>query len=154
IDVLFRSVAADYGPRVVGVLLSGNLDDGTAGFAAIKQRLGVTIAQDPAEALFPSMPQSAIDGTEVDYVVPLERISELLQRLVAEPIHPETLPPVPREMLMEIEMAGRARGVAPGEIGRPSTFGCPECGGPLNQITEGDVVRFRCHVGHAWSPES
>src|SRR5262249_38810525 len=96
-----------------------------------------------------------IEGVEVDHIVPVERMAAVLERVVAEPIPPDELPPVREEMLMEIDIAGRAESAkAFGKLGRPSLLGCPECGGPLNLIYDGEFERYRCHVGHAWSPES
>ena len=84
IDVLFRSAASSYGPRVVGVLLSGLLDDGTSGLAAIKQRGGLAVVQDPADAMFPDMPRSALRNVDLDHVLPLDAIGPALGRLVDE----------------------------------------------------------------------
>jgi two-component system chemotaxis response regulator CheB len=152
IDVLFRSAAVAYGARVIGLILTGNLDDGTAGFVAIKRRSGLTVAQDPAEALFPSMPQSAIANAPVDHVVRLEEIAPLLQRLVTEPVPIGPAESVPDYMRLEVDLAGGALGGHPEDaIGEPASLGCPDCGGPLRRVDEGSITRFRCHVGHAWS---
>ena len=151
IDVLFRSAAAEYGPRVIGVLLSGSMDDGTAGFAAIQERGGTTIAQDPGDALFPSMPRSAIDHTRVDHVVAASAIGLLLARLVAERAPARELGPVPSPMLMEIETAIGVGSHPEEAVGQQPSFGCPDCGGPLAAIEDSAGIRFRCHVGHAWS---
>jgi two-component system, chemotaxis family, protein-glutamate methylesterase/glutaminase len=146
IDVLFRSAARAYGRRVVGVVLTGNLDDGTAGLAAIKSAGGLALVQDPAGADFPSMPLSAIENVEVDQVVPLERMAETLVTLVGEPAEE-----VPASSILALEEdLGE-----PGSLyGAPSGFTCPDCGGGLWELAEGGLLRYRCRTGHAFSPES
>ena len=156
IDPLFRTAARYYGPRVVGVILSGSLDDGTAGLAAIKQRGGLAVVQDPREALFSGMPQSALDNVEVDHCLPIAEIAPLLARLVLEPAEAEDAYPVTERMdfesyvpqMKEISMEDIER------IGEPSVFTCPECHGTLWEVHDGDLLRFRCHVGHAFSADS
>ena len=156
-DVLFRSAAYVYGPRVAGVVLSGSLDDGTAGLAAIKQRGGVAIVQDPGDALYPGMPSSALQDVAVDYCVPVAQIGETLKRLARDPASgngAETM--ADDDMKTEIEMASfdPAAYDEQRHPGTPSGFGCPDCGGALWELREGELVRFRCRVGHAWSVES
>jgi two-component system chemotaxis response regulator CheB len=156
IDPLFRSAASTYGPRVIGVLLTGNLDDGTSGLAAVKRYGGLAVVQDPEDALFPSMPRSAIEHVHVDRVVPLRQMAKVLQDLIETPI-PATDFDVSRDDLMENEFS--AGDLEPAERaeqhpGTPSTFGCPDCGGVLWELREGEFVRFRCRVGHAWSGDA
>jgi len=157
IDPLFRSAAQVYGPRAVGVILSGNLDDGTAGMWAIKQLGGVTIAQDPDTALFRSMPESAVRHVRMDYVLPLNEIPAVLLHLVSgtgpEPARPA--PTVPAVDL-EVRIAAEANPIEAGllELGDPSAFTCPECHGVLLQLRDAEQIRFRCHTGHAFSPQS
>ena len=156
IDVMFRSAAVAYGVRVIGVVLTGNLDDGTAGCLAIKQCGGTTIAQDPHEAVFPSMPQSIVDNWLADHVSGMAAMPKLLQQLTTEPIDMTAVPEVPPGLRMEVDMASGTMGGHPEQtIGEPSNFGCPDCGGPLREIrtAHGDA-RFRCHVGHAWAATS
>ncbi len=146
IDVLFRSAARSFGRRVVGVVLTGNLDDGTAGLAAIKSAGGMALVQDPAEADYPGMPRSAIENVAVDHVVPLDRVAELLVRLVNEPIADFTVP----SFLAGEEELGQS-----GQLhGTPSGFTCPDCGGGLWELSEAGLTRYRCRTGHAFSPES
>jgi two-component system chemotaxis response regulator CheB len=156
IDPMFRSAALAYGARVIGVILSGNLDDGTSGLLAIKRRRGTAVVQDPDGATFPSMPQSAIDHVDVDHVVKLDDLGSLLNALAKEPT-PSLRPAVADDDAeKEIEYAEvdleRIENVEnhPGEL---AAFGCPDCGGTLWKLREGDLVRFRCRVGHAWSSE-
>ena len=156
VDTLFRSAALAHGPRVVGVVLSGSLDDGTAGLAAVKGRAGVTVAQDPAEALFDSMPRSAIEHGVVDHVLPVGELGPLLGRLATEsPARAPDGAPTP-DMEQEVWMAE----LDPNAInsdhqpGVLSGFSCPECGGTLWELEERGLVRYRCRVGHAYSVDS
>jgi two-component system chemotaxis response regulator CheB len=155
IDVLFRTAARALGPRVMAVILSGALDDGTAGGVAVKLRGGTCLAQDPEEALHPSMPRSAIHAGCVDIVGTLSEIAEALIDLAGQPA-PEVAPPVSPLMNLEAVMADLdPRGFGDHEHpGVPAAFSCPDCQGTLYQINEGGLVRFRCRVGHAWSVES
>ena len=159
IDPLFRSAAQVYGPRAIGVVLSGNLDDGTAGLWAIKQLGGTAIVQDPADALFPSMPRSALNNVRVDHSVRLAELSPLLVRLTAEPVEepsPGDVSEVLPSLEVEVKIAKEHNPIDAGlhEIAEPSAFACPECHGVLLQLKEGGRIRFRCHTGHAYSTES
>jgi two-component system, chemotaxis family, protein-glutamate methylesterase/glutaminase len=156
IDPLFRSAARAFGPRVVGVVCTGSLDDGTSGLQAIKARGGVTLVQDPAEAMYPSMPLSAIRNVAVDHVLPIAEIGPLLARLVAEPAPDEAAFPMPRDMALEIQLAeGDMDPINAQQIpGAPSVFACPECHGTLFEVQDGELLRFRCRVGHAYSSDS
>lgn len=153
IDSLFRSAAVAYGPRVIGVILSGMLDDGTAGLEAIKLCGGIAVVQDPHDATSPEMPQSALDNVEVDHRVPLKNLGALLQKLANQPAG--IAPAVPDAIRRESRVSFDGVPVAD----RSGTqFICPDCGGPLHRIGEkehaGDLERYRCMVGHAFSPES
>ena len=154
-DALFRTAARTYGPRVVGVVLSGVLDDGTAGLLAVKQAGGLAVVQHPDDALYGGMPQSALDHVAVDHCAPVAGLAALLARLAAEPI-PDAGPGLSAEAEKEADMAELEPGAthAHDRPGNPSPFGCPECGGVLWEIHEGDLLRFRCRVGHAWSADS
>lgn len=146
--MLFRSAALIYGPRTIGVVLSGALDDGTAGLQAIKARGGVTVVQDPHDALFTGMPVSAIETVAVDHVLPAADIAALITRLV------------------EAEVAGRNPGRRPTLLVREVAMSemdpvlvadeahCPDCGGVLWQQPDEPHLRFRCRVGHAYGAES
>ncbi|MBV9189588.1 MAG: chemotaxis protein CheB [Betaproteobacteria bacterium] len=155
VDPLFRSAAYIYGPRVVGVVLSGALDDGTAGLWAIKMRGGTAVVQDPADAMHRSMPLSALDNVEVDYKVPVAEIGPLLARLTREEAAPEPLIAATEREKMEAEVKiareadSRIESVM--QYGQLSPFTCPECHGVLTMFREGNIVRFRCHTGHALS---
>jgi two-component system chemotaxis response regulator CheB len=154
IDVLFRSAARAYGPRVVGVVLSGMLDDGTAGLQAIKQQGGVAVVQSPDEALFSGMPRSALENVATDYCLSVHDMGGLLAKLSQKPV-PERERSVSSEMNVEVGMAEMDEQAFQTEErpGTPSGFGCPECGGSLWELKEGELIRFRCRVGHAYSAE-
>jgi two-component system chemotaxis response regulator CheB len=156
VDVLFRSAARAAGRRVVAVVLSGALDDGTAGLIAVRARGGIGVAQEPDDAMYPSMPRNAVEVGGAEHVVPAEKIGALLAELLAEDLPDvDELPP---SDLMDTETA--MANLEPDALhaddrpGTPSGFGCPSCHGALFSITEGGMERFRCRVGHAWSPEA
>jgi two-component system chemotaxis response regulator CheB len=156
IDPLFRSAAQVYGPGAIGVILTGSLDDGTAGLWAVKQLGGIAIVQDPDDALFPGMPQNALDHVNVDHVVPLERIAPLLVQLTTMPKEVPVEFPVPEPLQIEVKIAMEHNPIDAGleGIGVPSIFACPECHGVLLQVEEGSRLRFRCHTGHGFSVAS
>ncbi len=154
-DTLFRSAARAYGPRVVGVVLSGMLDDGTAGVQAIKRRSGQVIIQDPDEALFSSMPRHAMEHVKPDFVLPVAQIAPTLTQLASTPIEEADMNDIPPEMETEVEQAMfDLQAMEGGHPGTPSQFACPECHGVLWEIEDGPLVRYRCRVGHAYSPAS
>jgi two-component system chemotaxis response regulator CheB len=156
IDPLFRSAAVSYGENVIGVLVSGNLDDGTAGLLAIKQRGGTAIVQDPDDAQFPGMPRAALSSVALDYSLPSGEIGPLLLRLAQQPGEAEGTPDAPARMNEEIaiEELNMAAIENDDKNGTPSVYGCPDCGGTLWELNEEDVLRFRCRVGHAYTAES
>jgi two-component system, chemotaxis family, protein-glutamate methylesterase/glutaminase len=141
IDPLFRSAARAYGPHVAAIILSGTLDDGTAGLREVTQQGGIGIVQDPDTALYPGMPRSAVRHVKVDAILGLDQIAPALMRLADR--HP---PPGSRPLSATTKPE-------PEEL-EASRFGCPDCGGPLWEINQGDVTRFRCAIGHAYSAES
>ena len=153
VDPLFRSAARFYGPRVVSVVLSGTLDDGASGTFAVKMRGGLTMVQDPSEALFSSMPQSAATYVEVDWSLPVAEMGPLLARLAAEPVAEEGVAPVSRELEIESKVAAMEAGALHENErpGTPSGFACPDCSGALWELQDGDLVRYRCRVGHAFT---
>lgn len=153
-DPLFRSAARAYGQRVVGVVLSGGMDDGSLGLQAIKQHGGVAIVQDPDEAMYPSMPESAMRNVEVDHVL---RVSEMPQALVQLSANGRHLGG--NRMKHAKNQSGDSAVVADMSTanhlkGPPSAFICPECGGSLWELEQGNMLHYRCHVGHAYTAES
>lgn len=155
IDPLFRSAAWAYGPRAVGVVLTGNLDDGTAGLWAIKSCGGTTIVQEPNDAHHPGMPMNALMHNRIDHRLPLEGIAALLTQLAQQapdPFVPRDPPPTLED---EVEYAKLNRGLHDtGALGRLSPFTCPSCRGALWELEEGEHLRYRCHTGHAYSQAS
>jgi two-component system chemotaxis response regulator CheB len=156
VDPLFRSAAQVYGPRVIGVILTGYLDDGTAGLWAVKQLGGTTVVQDPHDALAPSMPASALNQVRVDHCLPVAEIAPLLARLTAAPLEEEGEYEVPEELDIEVKIAKENTALDVGvlKLGEPSNYACPECHGVLLQLKEEKRIRFRCHTGHAYSVDS
>jgi two-component system chemotaxis response regulator CheB len=151
VDPLFRSLAKTYGSRVVGVILSGALDDGTFGLMAVKQAGGTAIVQHPYEAALPSMPLSAIQNVEVDHILRSGDIGPLLIQAVGEGVEFPPLPQDPDPEDRDIFL----NTVSPDQLhGDPSLFSCPECGGALWEFKEGNLSRFRCHTGHGFTSES
>ncbi|MGL4621652.1 MAG: chemotaxis protein CheB, partial [Chroococcidiopsis sp.] len=155
VDTLFRTAARAYGQRVVGVVLSGTLDDGTAGLMAVKQRDGVAIVQDPKEAMYSGMPRSAIENVEVDRILPVAEMAALLVELARQPIVTKTAA-ISDDMEMEADMAELELNAMqnPDRPGTPSPYACPDCGGVLWELDEGRLMRFRCRTGHAYSTDS
>jgi two-component system chemotaxis response regulator CheB len=158
VDPLFRSAAYIYGPRVIGIVLSGALDDGTAGLWTVKLRGGTAIVQDPSDAVHRSMPLNALENMAVDYKLPAAEIGELLGALARQEADGE--PDVPekerRKTEHEVRIAAEKDGLDEHimSYGELSPFACPECHGVLTLLQEGSIVRFRCHTGHAFSEDS
>ena len=159
IDALFRSAARWAGPRTIGVVLTGARDDGTTGMRAIKQRGGIAIVQDPSEATFPSMPLSVMQDIKVDYSLPLREIAPLLNTLSQETAEEEGRYPVSHEIeiearIAEQEMESEELIASVEKLGRISKLTCPDCHGALWEMHDDELLRYRCHVGHAYSAES
>jgi two-component system chemotaxis response regulator CheB len=154
IDALFHSAAASCGSRVIGVLLSGSLSDGTAGLRAIKRCGGLAIVQKPEEALTPSMPRSALRYVDVDYVRSVAEMPALLASLARQPVGPS--PEVPMDIRLEAAIGAQelADMKVDQMLGKVSPFTCPECHGALWEIRDGPMLRFRCHVGHAYTADA
>ena len=157
VDPLFRSAAWTYGPRVVGVVLSGTLDDGASGLWASRTCGGVTVVQDPAEALHSEMPTSALMALNVDHCLPLAGIATLLQQLAHETAPEPRKTPLPEPLGLEVAATMREKDTDVEDmrkLGQPAGFSCPACHGGLWELTEGELTVYRCHIGHAYAPES
>lgn len=153
VDVLFRSAARACGPRVIAVVLSGSLDDGTAGAIAVKERGGLVLAQDPAEAAYPGMPQSVIKHVDVTEVATAGQLGAAVARLCRTPATPGGSFVGTDLVMAEVESAAMpdSSSHAVEQNRQPAAFGCPECHGALFEIEDGGLLRFRCRLGHAWS---
>jgi len=159
IDALFRSAARWAGPRVIGVVLTGARDDGKVGMRAVQQRGGITIVQDPLEAPFPSMPMSVLQEIKVDYSLPLREIAPLLHTLSRETPDEEERYPVPDDVeiesrIAEQNMEGDQLIASVERLGKISRLTCPDCHGALWEINDDEILRYRCHVGHAFTSEA
>jgi two-component system chemotaxis response regulator CheB len=156
IDPLFRSAARAYGRRVVGVILTGLRDDGTAGLIAVKVAGGAAVVQDPTEAAFADMPRNALRYLEVDYCLALAEISPVLVRLTQRPVPRRKTEMMGHtfeqsDALIQQQMAAVERG----EItAGPALFSCPDCGGTLWRFQEGAFTQLQCRIGHRYTPES
>jgi len=152
IDVLFRSAAAAYSTRVIGIVLTSSLDDGTTGMLAIKRSGGTCMVQDPNEAEYPDMPLSVLNNMEIDYCIPLNQMGETIFEITQT--NPEEIA-APKEVIIESEIAERV--VVDYEhvkqLGEKSIYACPDCGGGLWDIPKqnGKSERYRCHIGHSYS---
>ena len=156
IDPLFRSAAAHFGARAIGIILTGYLDDGTSGLHAIKQCGGTAIVQKPEDAEVPEMPASALRHVDVDYCVNLSEIAPLMDQLtkaapleLVEPLAPESLQieaAIPAMKYQEVDVVDK--------LGVRSTLTCPECHGALWEVYDGKPLRYRCHTGHAYTAKS
>jgi two-component system chemotaxis response regulator CheB len=140
VDTLFISAAKEFGPRVVGVVLSGALDDGTAGLMEVKRHGGVSIIQDPKDAVNPSMPQSARDCVPIDHCVPISEMAALLAKVSGHPI-----------LASSIRDGKRVPKPSEPEL---SPHICPECNGPMWFVETGKALHYHCRIGHAFSGQS
>lgn len=155
IDPLFRSAARWHGPGVIGMVLSGNLDDGASGLRTIVDRGGAAVVQDPSAALYSGMPSAALRAVPDAHVASGRALAKLIAQLCAEPA---AAAPPPASRVLEIEteipelhedaLADKDR------PGRPAAMTCPDCNGAMFELDEGNLLRYRCRVGHAWSPET
>jgi len=151
IDTLFRTAAAAWGERAVGAVLSGVLDDGTAGLLAIKRRGGMAFVQDPAQALYAGMPTSAIEFVTPDLIASAGDIGRALAALAASPPDPpEEVPNMSEDIVSEVD---RGAGDQP-QPGEPSGFTCPECDGAIWESVVDGLPRYTCRVGHELGPDA
>lgn len=155
IDALFRSAAYSFGPRVIGIILSGVLDDGTSGMWTIKRLGGFTIVQDALEAMHPQMPLNVQEFVDVDHSIPVAEMCKVIEQIQNKPVaNKPSTEKMDMEMLeIEITIAKQDNAFAMGIInkGELTSFTCPECHGALVRLIEGNIIRFRCHTGHAFT---
>jgi two-component system chemotaxis response regulator CheB len=152
IDVLFRSAAVAYRENATGIILSGLLQDGTAGMIAIKQCGGATIVQDPRQAEYPDMPRSVLDTMEVDHIIPVNEMGDAIERIIDQPRKKVTVPHmILHEATISENNATHVEDVA--VPGTQSRLTCPDCGGVLWELNENGIGRFRCYTGHSYAAE-
>src|SRR5215470_8883330 len=151
VDVLFRSAARTHRSKVVGVVLSGGRDDGSAGLYTIKARGGVAIVQKPEEAVTPSMPQNALNMVDVDFCLPVRQIADVLVQLANGKATSVIESATEGEGIEDQASADRPTSEPPGN---QIPVACPECNGPLYEVKDGELAHFQCFVGHSFSPES
>lgn len=151
IDVLFRSAAVAFGNHTIGIIMTGILDDGTAGMVAIKKCGGICVVQDPNEAEYPEMPLSVFNHLKVDYCISLAEMGFTLQELTKNGL-PKRVE-VPPELVKEAMIAEKtATGIDEvNDLGEQTAYACPDCGGALWEIKRDGITRYRCHVGHSYS---
>jgi two-component system chemotaxis response regulator CheB len=157
IDPLFRTAGREFGSRVIGVVLSGALGDGAYGLSVIKHHGGIAIVQDPEDAIVPSLPLNAIKYVDVDHVLPARDIAGIIAHLTSPDEEPEGGVEMPRRKNeLEPQLLSQDTEVAEMQqlFGPPSALTCPDCGGALWEVQEGRVLRYQCHVGHQYVPES
>jgi two-component system chemotaxis response regulator CheB len=152
IDVLFRSAAVAYSSHAIGIILSGQLDDGTSGMWAIKRSGGKCIVQDPNEAEYPDMPLSVINHMDADYVSSLAEIGPAVVTIIKN-IKEDKIP-APEDVISESRIAERTA-VGIDDVSKlnvtQSIFACPDCGGGLWEVNNDVIKRYRCHIGHAYT---
>ena len=164
IDPLFQSAAHAHGRRVIGVILSGTLDDGTLGLNQVRRHGGLTVVQDPTDAVFDAMPRNALAATPPDFVLPAAEIGAALTRLAQELVALPEAPPQKKEapIMSDLHLNNNEAAIVAndktqlerhGRSGEPSMFTCPDCGGVLWEIDDAELLRYRCHVGHAYSAD-
>jgi two-component system chemotaxis response regulator CheB len=156
VDVLFRSAARWWGPRAIGVVLSGALDDGAAGAHAIAARGGRVLAQDPETAMYSGMPTAARAAVPEALVGPPADLAVAVAELCKQPVDDDAAPAVDSILMVETAMAemDEEAHADTDRPGRPAAVACPDCHGAMFEIEEGTLIRFRCRVGHAWSAET
>lgn len=154
VDVLFRSAAAAYNSKVIGIVLSGMLDDGTSGMYAIKRCGGVCIVQEPTDAEYPDMPLNVLNNMDVDHRVPVKEMGYIIDDILSKP-EPEAFD-VPPEIKLETEITERIVSEIDelAKLGTHSKYTCPDCGGGLYQVNNEPLLRYRCHTGHVYTADT
>jgi two-component system, chemotaxis family, protein-glutamate methylesterase/glutaminase len=156
LNPLFRSAAKTYGARVIGVILSGNLDDGVAGLIAVKSNGGIAVVQDPEDANYPEMPRNAMRYIDVDYCLPAAQLAPLLAELSEGPTIESGAMPMGEDadrdsLRVQQEIAEIEAGIKSNGL---TMMACPDCGGPMWEFRHNELKHFQCRVGHKFSPEN
>ena len=152
VDALFRSVALSYGSRAIGLVITGHLNDGASGLAAIRQRGGITVVQNPSDAEAPGMP-CALEASDIDYRAPTDELAPLLSVLAQQAPGPEVQASRALELEVDIALGRPCESTTIAEIATPVPITCPSCAGVLSEIKE-PPLRFRCQVGHGYTAEA
>jgi two-component system chemotaxis response regulator CheB len=153
IDVLFRSAAAAFDSHVIGIILSGMLDDGTSGMSAISRCGGICIVQEPGDAAYTDMPESVLSNVEVEHRVPVADMGYILDDIFSKPLRNEL--PIPDDVKLEAEITERMVSDISelAKLGTHSNYTCPECGGGLWLMKDEKNPRYRCHTGHVYTEQ-
>lgn len=158
IDALFRSAAYVYGSRVIGVILSGLLNDGVSGLYTIQEHGGIVIIQNPNDAEQPQLPENTLEYITPDYTDVAENMGPLISELTRTPAPKNNKFTAKQLKLLEMEVVIATKGDAFEmgimNMGEMTPFVCPECHGALVRLVEGKMIRFRCHTGHAYTASS
>jgi two-component system chemotaxis response regulator CheB len=162
VDPLFRSAARSYGPRVIGIILSGLLDDGSSGLMAVKLKGGLAVVQDPAEAAFSEMPERAWHYAHAEYVLTVAGIERLIKNSVnggakaprSDAARRLNTPKARKALAIETTNSNLENVPIKEHLGMPSVYACPDCHGVLWEVKEGNLLRFRCRVGHSYTAET
>jgi two-component system chemotaxis response regulator CheB len=154
IDPMLRAAALCCGHRTIGIVLTGTQGDGASGLWAINQCGGTTVVQDPQDAAFPEMPMAALNKANPQHIVPLAELPALIAQLTNLPAEEPRAPPANLRLEVEVARTGRSNMTAMDQIGRRSVLACPDCHGVMWEIDEGDLIRYRCHVGHGYTAET
>ena len=152
VDPLFRAAARWCGPRVIGVVLSGTLDDGAAGLAAIAERGGAVLVQSPQDARFDGMPKAALAAVPAAAALPAAQLAQVITEMVGQPVDPRIDDPNDA-LIWETEISAYGVSTAP-QSGQPVGLGCPECGGGMSVVHTGNAVHYVCHTGHSYAPQT
>jgi two-component system chemotaxis response regulator CheB len=155
VDVLFRSAARWWGPRAIAVVLSGALDDGAAGAHAVARQGGAVLVQDPENAMYSGMPCATLAAVPTAVAAPPAELAAAVHELCKQPVDAPA-PPVDPVLMVETAVAelDEQAHADPDRPGRPAGVACPDCHGAMFEIQDGPLIRYRCRVGHAWSPET
>lgn len=152
IDALFRSAAVAYNARTIGIVLTGLLNDGVNGLKAIQRCGGITMVQDPDEAVYPDMPLNVLEQMKVDYNVPISAMNAIIQQMIQREV-PAVTPPENLQLEAQISEKAAIGSDIVGKLGQQTTLACPDCGGSLWEVKDDNITHYRCHIGHVYSEQ-